>query len=195
MSTGAKTLESRDVDKASFRNKGGVIQSLITWFKIKIHSIEAGDGCLIKRNSEFHLTDGAKLKIGNNVVIQDYSFFQLTKPSPVVIIGDDVVIGRHNMITAKGNITIGSHTRTGAFVQILDHGHGFERGKLIKDQMAIISDTVIGEDCWIGTGAKILKGVRVGNGVVIGANAVVTKDIPDYAIAGGVPAKIIKYRK
>ena len=44
------------------------------------------------------------------------------------------------------------------------------------------------------TGAKILKGVKIGNGVVIGANAVVTKDIPDYAIACGVPAKVIKYR-
>lgn len=63
------------------------------------------------------------------------------------------------------------------------------------EQNAIIKDTTIGEDCWIGTGAKILKGVNIGNGVVIGANSVVTKDIPDYAIVGGIPAKIIKYRE
>lgn len=181
-------LENK-VDKASVRNKGGVIQSLITLYKIKRFGIIAGKNCVIKRNSEFHLTDGAVLEIGNNVVIQDYAFLQLTKPNPRVIIGDDVVIGRHNMITAKGNITIGSYTRIGAFVQILDQGHGFEKDNLIMNQNAIIEDTTIGEDCWIGTGVKI------GNGVVIGANAVVTKDIPDYAIVGGIPAKIIKYRE
>jgi acetyltransferase-like isoleucine patch superfamily enzyme len=168
---------------------------LITYYKIKKHNINAGNGCVIKFNSEFHLTDGAVLELGNNVVIQDYAFFQLTKPQPKVVIGDDVVIGRHNMITAKGNITIGSYTRTGAFVQILDQGHGFEKDKLIMNQNAIIEDTTIGEDCWIGAGAKILKGVEIGNGVVVGANAVVTKDVPDYAVVGGVPAKIIKYRE
>lgn len=188
-------MSGNEIDKASFRNKGGLFQRLITWYKIKKYHIDAGFGCVIKYNSEFHLTDNAILKIGNNVTIQDYAFFQLTKPKPVVIIGNDVVIGRHNMITAKSNITIGSYTRTGAFVQILDQGHGYKKDQLIKDQDAIIKDTWIREDCWIGTGVKILKGVRIGNGVVIGANAVVTKDVPDNAIIGGIPAKIIKYRE
>lgn len=188
-------MSGNNIDKASFRNTGGILQVLITFYKIKRFGIDAGKRCVIKKNSEFHLTDGAILKIGDNVVIQDYSFFQLTKPRPIVIIGNDVVIGRHNMITAKGNITIGSYTRTGAFVQILDQGHGYKKDQLIKDQDAIIEDTWIGEDCWIGAGVKILKGVRIGNGVVIGANAVVTKDVPDNAIVGGIPAKIMKYRE
>lgn len=175
--------------------RGGVVQQLITYYKIRRFGIVAGENCVIKRNSQFQLTDGAILKIGNNVVIQDYAFFQLTKPNPKVIIGDDVVIGRHKMITEKGNITIGNYTRIGAFVQILDQGHGFEKDKLIMNQNAIIEDTSIGEDCWIGTGAKILNGIKIGDGVVVGANAVVTKDIPDYAIVGGIPAKIIKYRE
>ncbi|MFA9373714.1 MAG: DapH/DapD/GlmU-related protein [Poseidonibacter sp.] len=183
------------IDKASVRNKGGIIQKIISYLKIKKNGIIAGKDCVIKYNSEFHLTENAYLEIGNNVVIQDYSFFQLTMPKPRVIIGDDVVIGRHNMITAKGNITIGSFTRIGAFVQILDQGHGFEKDHLIMDQHAVIEDVTIGKDCWIGTGVKILKSVNIGNGVVIGANSVVTKDIPDYAIVGGIPAKIIKYRE
>lgn len=52
----------------------------------------------------------------------------------------------------------------------------------------------IGNDVWIGAGAQVLRGVTVGDGAVIGAGAVVTKDVPPYAIVGGVPAKVIKYR-
>jgi len=62
------------------------------------------------------------------------------------------------------------------------------------DQAAIIEPVTIGKDVWIGVGARILKGVNVGDHSIIAANAVVTKDVPPYAIVGGVPAKIIKYR-
>lgn len=65
--------------------------------------------------------------------------------------------------------------------------------KLPKDVISKKQPT-IGNDVWIGTNAIILKGVRVGDGAVIAAGSVVTKDVPPYAIVGGVPAKIIKYR-
>lgn len=54
---------------------------------------------------------------------------------------------------------------------------------------------VVGDNCYFGLGAKILGGVKIGNNVIVGANAVVTKDIPDNAVVGGIPAKIIKIRK
>lgn len=194
MSTGDRKLAGK-VDRASYRNKGGIIQRLITLYKIKRYFSKAGSCNTIKHNTEFYLTDGAYLEIGNNCVIQDYSFFQLTKPNPKVIIGDNVVIGRNNVITAKSLIKIGSNTIIGSYVQIIDHGHGFSKEKIIRQQEAIIEEVTIGSDVWIGSGAKILKGVHVGDGAVIGANAVVTDDVPSYAIVGGVPAKIIKYRE
>lgn len=58
-----------------------------------------------------------------------------------------------------------------------------------------VSEVVIGNDVWIGMRSIIMPGVTIGNGVVIGAGTVVTKDVPDYAIVGGVPARIIKFRK
>lgn len=58
-----------------------------------------------------------------------------------------------------------------------------------------VSEVVIGNDVWIGMRVVIMPGVKVGNGVVIGAGAAVTKDVPDYAIVGGVPTMIIKFRK
>lgn len=66
---------------------------------------------------------------------------------------------------------------------------------LIKEQVfEEFKKTTIGNDVWIGVNAVILDGISIGDGAIIGANAVVTKDIPAYAIVGGVPAKIIKYR-
>ena len=188
-------LGNNSFDRASYKNKGGLLQFLVTKYKIFRFNIKAGNGIVIKHNTTFRLTDNAILEIGNDCVIQDFSFFQLTKPSPKVKIGNDVVIGRWNIITAKSLIEIGDHSRIGSNVQIIDHDHGVARDKLIKDQQAVIKDVVIGKDVWIGAGAKILKGVNIGDGAIIGANSVVTKNIPPYAIAGGVPAVILKYRE
>lgn len=66
----------------------------------------------------------------------------------------------------------------------------FEEFKYAEDKYPII----IENDCWIGYGAKIISGVKIANGAIILAGAVVTKDVPSYAIVGGIPAKIIKYR-
>lgn len=60
---------------------------------------------------------------------------------------------------------------------------------------SVSKPVVIGDDVWIGARSIILKGVHIGKGAVIAAGAVVTKDVPEYAIVGGVPAKVIKYRE
>jgi acetyltransferase-like isoleucine patch superfamily enzyme len=181
-------------DKASYRNRGGVLQRAVSAYKIARYFTSSGSGNVVKHNAEFWLTDGAVLEIGSRSTIQNFAFFQLTKPNPRVYIGDDTVIGRHCMITAKSLIRIGSNVLMGAYVQVIDHNHGFARGTVIREQKAEISEVIIENDVWIGAGAKILSGVRIGEGAVIGANAVVTADVPPYAIAVGVPARVIKYR-
>lgn len=182
-------------DKASYRNRGGIFQRLISAYKARRHLSRAGSGLVIKRTAEFRLAEGAVLEVGDHCTIQDFSFFQLTLPNPKVYIGNNTVIGRRNIITAKNLIRIGNDVLIGSDVQIIDHGHGMARDVPIREQRALIGEVTIGDDVWIGAGAKILMDVHIGKGAVIGANAVVVSDIPDYAIAVGIPARVVKYRE
>jgi acetyltransferase-like isoleucine patch superfamily enzyme len=183
------------VDKASYRYKGGILQSIITSYKIWRFFSKSGVGNVIKYNADIRVTDGGYLEIGSNCTIQDYAFIALTKPYPKIIIGNNVVIGRYSMLTNKNLIKIGNDVLIGAYVQIIDVDHGMSIDKPVREQEAIIGEVIIGNDVWIGAGAKILKDVHIGDGAIIGANAVVTKDIPPNAIAVGIPAKVIKYRQ
>jgi len=182
-------------DKASYRNRGGPLQRLISAYKKCRFFTKAGSNLVVKHSAEFRMVDHAVLEVGDNVTIQDYSFFQLTMPEPKVFIGDNTVIGRRNVITAKNLITIGRDVLIGSDVQIIDHGHGTRRDTPIRIQEAEIGTVEIGDDVWIGAGSKILMNVKIGNGAVIGANSVVLTDIPEYAIAVGSPARVVKYRE
>ena len=94
-----------------------------------------------------------------------------------------------------GPLHIGKNVMMGPDVTILTHTHNIDRTDIpMGHQGSRIAEVVIGNDVWIGMRVIIMPGVKIGNGVVIGAGAVVTKDVPDFAIVGGVPAKIIRYR-
>lgn len=181
-------------DRASYRNRGGLVQKMISAYKTRRYFSSWGTDIVVKHNAEFWLTSNAVLEVGNNCTIQNYAFFQLTMPNPKVYIGNDSVIGRHCMITAKNLIRIGNKVLMGAYVQVIDHNHEMAAGVPIREQPAKIGEVIIGNDVWLGAGAKILANVHIGDGAIIGSNAVVTSDIPANAVAVGVPAKVIRLR-
>lgn len=112
-----------------------------------------------------------------------------------ITIGNNSGLGINCKI--RGPIDIGNNVMMGPDVCILTSSHNTSRIDIPMSEQGSLpkKKVTIGNDVWIGTRVIILPGVAIGDGVIIGAGAVVTKDVPDYAIVGGVPARIIKFRK
>ena len=93
----------------------------------------------------------------------------------------------------KGGITIGDNVLIGPNVVLRSNNHMFQDVLIpIREQGMTQGEIVVGDDVWIASNAVILAGVKIGRGAVVAAGGVVTKDVPDYAVVGGVPAKLIK---
>ncbi|MCK6630317.1 MAG: acyltransferase [Anaerolineae bacterium] len=96
-----------------------------------------------------------------------------------------------------GNIIIGADCMIAARCAFTPYQHGFaDTTRPMREQpLTSKGDIIIEDDVWLGLNVAVMDGVRIGRGAIIGAGAVVTKDIPPYALAGGVPAQVIRYRK
>ena len=113
--------------------------------------------------------------------------------NPVVSIGDRCLIGRGSGIVGHFSIEIGNDVWTGHNVYITDQNHGYEDvTQPISRQSQPERAVVIGDETWLGYGSVVLPGVTIGKHVVVGANSVVTHDLPDYSVAVGAPAKVIR---
>lgn len=100
-------------------------------------------------------------------------------------IGTNVYVGSNMLAMARGGITIGDDVMIAANVQLLTNNHD-----MYDRQILLCKPIVIREGAWIGAGATIMPGVSIGRYAVVGACAVVTKDVPDYAVVVGMPAQV-----
>jgi acetyltransferase-like isoleucine patch superfamily enzyme len=163
------------------------------------------------------------ISVGRDFVAEDYSEIQgLSKEG--IVFGDHVTIGRFAMIRPSGyygreigvGLKVGHHSNIGPYcyigcsgrveigsnvmmsprVSIYAENHNYGRTDIpMKEQGVTREQTIIEDDCWIASNSIILGGVRVGCGAVVAAGTVVTEDVPAYTIVGGVPAKVIGYRR
>ena len=138
--------------------------------------------------------DGPSVSIGEDCRLGVGVFFR-GKRTGKIKIGSSVLFGDNDCVNCAGEIVIGDRTMIAANTFITDLDHGCQKGSPMSTQPLSISKVTIGSDVWIGNGVTILKGSVIHDGAVIGAGAVVKGEIPENAIAVGVPAKVIKYRQ
>lgn len=185
--------------KTKLKNSKGVIflgRNCNIKFK---HKIEVGRTLQIGDNVEINGLSKYGIKIGNNVSIHKNTIIECTgvisNLGEGLIIGDNVGIAQNCFIQVRGKVIIGNNVILGPGVSIFSENHNFScKNKFINEQGVSRKGIVIEDGVWIASGSIILDGVIIGNNSIIAAGSIVNKDVPPYAIVGGVPAKIIKYR-
>lgn len=157
-------------------------------------SVNIGNGVTINALSK------KGIQIGNNVTILSGSVIDCTgvfgNIGEGLKVGNNVGIAQNAFIQVRGYVSIGNDVIIGPNVSIFSESHLFEdENTPIRKQGVSRKGVSIGEGVWIGTRSVILDGVNVGANSIIAAGSVVNKNVPEYSIVGGVPAKILKYRK
>lgn len=146
------------------------------------------------RRTEIHCRPGyGRLEIGRWVHIGDGNAIRCHEGS--LRIGDKAVFGRENTVNCYLDIEIGAATLVADWVYICDFDHVIsDVHRPIKDQGIVKTPVRIGPDCWLGAKVSVLRGTKIGRGCVLGAHAVVRGDVPDYSIAVGAPARVVRNR-
>jgi acetyltransferase-like isoleucine patch superfamily enzyme len=149
-----------------------------------------GDGVII-----YEGRGGGAVRIGKGVHIHRDCIIETGQGGSLSIGEDTHIQARCQFAAYKGTIEIGRMVQIAPNCAFYPYEHGFKSGEPIKSQaLTTQGGIVIGDDAWLGVGVIVLDGARVGAGSVIGAGSVVKSDIPDEAVAVGVPARVIKYR-
>jgi len=139
------------------------------------------------------------INVGRGVILGDHIWLNAKASdkcrAPTLNIGDGTYIGRFVQVNAWRSVNIGKDVLIAdrVFISDADHNYTDTQEPIIKQGDSFMGAVTLCDGCWIGIGAVVLPNVRIGKNAVIAANSVVTRDVPDYAVAGGVPAKIIKH--
>lgn len=148
----------------------GVIGRFSLWFRMIVCRplLKGAEG-------KFTIWSGAKFGDGSRLIMMDHAN-----------------LGKNACITGKGVVTLGRHTMMGYECYIITSNHRY----LPEGYDGYIDrNVIIGDYAWLGHRVTILPGIKVGKHAIVGAGSVLTRDVPDYAIVGGNPAVLLKYRK
>ena len=160
----------------------------------------------------------AKIRIGDDVVVDDLVVLDakgtsnrgitvgngvflgrgtiLSCKDGDIVLGDQTNLGFHCEVFSASTVTVGRHGLFAAYTYLVGGGHEFDRADVpVIDQARSSRGIALGDNVWLGTGTKVLDGVRIGRDVVVGAGAVVTEDLPDGAVAVGIPARVVRRRE
>lgn len=167
--------------------------------RLRVHGYRLAGGrnidgkCLFGR--DVRIERPWRVRIGTRCSLQSGVWLNVGGERGSLELGAYTFIGRGTVIETSLDVRIGAGCLIAPGVFITDHNHSLKRGMPMFEQPCVAAPVVIGDDVWIGANAVVLPGVEIGEGAVIAAGAVVNRAVPSFAIVGGVPAKIIRYRE
>jgi acetyltransferase-like isoleucine patch superfamily enzyme len=157
------------------------------------YGIKVGPNSHISKRAILDASVGGSITIGSKCTIHDYAM--------LMTYGGNITIGNYSTVNpfcvlyGHGGLSIGDGVRIATHTVVIPANHNFEdTDRYIYLQGLTCLGITIKDDVWIGAGARILDGVTIGKGAVVASGAVVARDVPDYAIVAGVPARVIRYR-
>lgn len=162
------------------------------------HCIEIAGGTWVSPTARFQLEPdgyqfGGTIQIATGVRISDGAI--LAPYGGSIVVGENAYLGPYCVVYGHGGLTIGRNTMIAAHTVIIPSNHRFDDVALpIIRQGETSLGITIGDDVWIGSGARILDGVTIGRGCVVGAAAVVTQSLEPNSVAIGVPARVVRAR-
>lgn len=171
-----------------------ILSDVSIWAKISGRNISWGKNLKLYPNSIISTRFGGKISLGNKVTICPYA--QLISHGGEIVIGNNVGVQMFSILYGLGGLKIGNDVMIATHTIFVPANHNFnDLNSPMRTQGSSKSGIVVEDDVWIGSNSVILDGVTIGKGSVIGAGSVVTKSIPEYSVAVGNPAKVIKSRK
>lgn len=165
------------------------------------HRISFGSGVVIEDYAEVQGRSQEGIRFGDGVTVGSFAMIRPSgyygrKAGIGLSIGAGSNIGPLCYIGCSGGISIGENVMIGPGVNLFAENHVFARTDMtMKDQGVTWAKIVVEDDCWLASGSTVVAGVTIGRGSIVAAGAVVTRDVPAFSIAAGVPAEIVGSRE
>ncbi len=160
------------------------------------HKIEIGDNVIIDDNCLLDAKgkDNSGIRIGNGVFLGRNSI--LSCKNGDIVLDENVNIGFNCELFSGSRVTLGNDTLVAAYCYFIGGDHNPQDIEASVTKQGSRSEGInVAEKCWFGAGVKVLDGVTIGRNCIVGAGAIVTRSVPEYAVAVGMPAKVIRDRR
>lgn len=176
---------------AQFNKRGYIAPSA----KIHHSDLKLGDNVFIGDRVIIYQSNGGVVDLGKRVKLYSDIIIETGDGGSIKVGPETHIQPRCQLMAYVGHLEIGCRVEIAPNCAFYPYNHGFEPDQRIRNQPCMTKGgIIIGDDVWLGYGVIVLDGVRISKGAVVGAGSVVTKDVPENAIAFGVPARVVKMR-
>ncbi|MEY4066635.1 MAG: hypothetical protein RIR26_2843 [Pseudomonadota bacterium] len=156
-----------------------------------LETIVFGKNCFVAPTARLFAEPGRTIEVGDGCRLAADVFLH----GPIVLGKNVSLNARVTMDGGARGIRVGDDTRIASGTSFYAFNHGMSPQSLVREQAVSSKGIVVGRDCWIGANVSVVDGVRIGDHAVVGMGSVVTKDVPDWSIVAGVPARVIGDRR